>query len=89
MFTGVNILVLSEGSCWLTGPNEGTKHSDEIEALLDTTLHKSAEIGFWVANSAKRFDKAKNGQSTAMPAQVLLGFMDHSTLKAYCRGKAC
>ena len=38
MFTGVNILVLSEGSCWLTGPNEGTKHSDEIEALLDTKI---------------------------------------------------
>ena len=89
MFTGVNIFVLSEGSCWLAGPNEGTKHSDEIEALLGTTLHKSAEIGFWVANSAKRFDKAKNGQSAAVLPQVSLGLMDHRASKPDGRGKGC
>ena len=89
MFTGVNILILSESRCWLAGPNEGTKHSDEIEALLEATLHKSAEIGFWVANSAKRLDKAKNGQSAAVSAQVFLGFIDHRALKSDGRGKGC
>ena len=48
MFTGVNMLVLSESSCWLTWPNEGTKHSDEIEALHDIghiQRHDKAIIG--------------------------------------------